>query len=497
MSSSGGGLRRRHVGGGGSDSLGGLSDDGPSLVRQLKRLDIYPKMEEEFTVKTQAGGMVSVVTVIIALLFLWSELQTYSRPIHVEHVKVDTTNHDDSLKINLNITFPRISCGGVMVDVMDIAGQQQVNVQKSIIKQRLDRNTGAFIGGQYIDLHVVDPHAAMRQAQQGQGQAGSHAGGGGGGHHHHHGHNHAHRRLLTLLSDEVIAGVEKVEADPSKEGEGCMIAGTLRVNRVAGNFHVALGASHRSGGRHIHHFMLSDLHRFNTSHVINHLSFGDDVPTSPLDGVSRFLDKGTAHFQYFIKVVPTTFIDSATGEKTLTNQYSVTQQMKEIPLDADSMAFAKKIPGVFFLYDISPFRVTVTEESRSFTEFLVSICAILGGIVTIAGLVDSVLFHTNRIVQEQSLDSLQEASSALMSTIQSAALQPQTPPVSASASSSSSASASSASYSVQKPLQPSTMTPSTVSSAASTAVSAAASTAASAASTISKSIRRPAKTNID
>ena len=45
------------------------------------------------------------------------------------------------------------------------------------------------------------------------------------------------------------------------------------------------------------------------------------------------------------------------------------------------------LPGIFFVYDISPFQVTVTEHTSSLIELVTSLCAILGGVITAAGLV--------------------------------------------------------------------------------------------------------------
>jgi hypothetical protein len=55
--------------------------------------------------------------------------------------------------------------------------------------------------------------------------------------------------------------------------------------------------------------------------------------------------------------------------------------------------------GVFFLYDFSPIMVKFTETRRSFTHFLTGVCAIIGGVFTVAGIIDSFLYHGLRSVQ--------------------------------------------------------------------------------------------------
>jgi len=151
----------------------------------------------------------------------------------------------------------------------------------------------------------------------------------------------------------------------------------------------------------VHSFRIQDAASFNSSHKISYLSFGELFPgvVNPLDGMSHMLskDEGSAHFQYFIKVVPTTYVDLG-GNMLMTNQFSVTEQKHVIKKFDSHSATTQSIPGVFFIYDLSPFMVKVTESKIAFSQFLTSVCAIVGGVFTIAGIVDSVIYHTNRLV---------------------------------------------------------------------------------------------------
>ena len=51
--------------------------------------------------------------------------------------------------------------------------------------------------------------------------------------------------------------------------------------------------------------------------------------------------------------------------------------------------------GVFFIYDISPIMVTFREERPAFSYFLTSLCAIVGGVFTVAGIVDSCIYSAS------------------------------------------------------------------------------------------------------
>jgi len=48
------------------------------------------------------------------------------------------------------------------------------------------------------------------------------------------------------------------------------------------------------------------------------------------------------------------------------------------------------------MYDLSPIMVKFSEKTKSFAHFLTGICAIIGGVFTVAGLIDSVLYSSMR-----------------------------------------------------------------------------------------------------
>ena len=138
---------------------------------------------------------------------------------------------------------------------------------------------------------------------------------------------------------------ERVE---ETKNEGCNIAGHVKVNKVMGNFHFAPGSPIvTKDGQHAHDMSLyqrKDL-PYNFAHTIHHMSFGapldellDVSPLSttakselvnPLDGIVKPTDMKFFSFQYFVKVVATTF-ERLDGTKTETNQYSVTSHERSL-----------------------------------------------------------------------------------------------------------------------------------------------------------------------
>ena len=62
------------------------------------------------------------------------------------------------------------------------------------------------------------------------------------------------------------------------------------------------------------------------------------------------------------------------------------------------------LPGVFFIYDISPIMVKFTEKRGSRSYFLTSLCAIVGGVFTVAGIIDGILYQGGAMLTSRKSD---------------------------------------------------------------------------------------------
>jgi outer membrane receptor for Fe3+-dicitrate len=101
-------------------------------------------------------------------------------------------------------------------------------------------------------------------------------------------------------------------------------------------------------------------------------------------------------FQYYIKIVPTRYV-KVDGETMNSNQFSVTKHKKVISI----MNGESGMPGIFFQYELSPLMVKFTERQRSFGHFATNVCAIIGGVYTVAGLIDTLLYYSVKIIQKK------------------------------------------------------------------------------------------------
>ncbi len=55
------------------------------------------------------------------------------------------------------------------------------------------------------------------------------------------------------------------------------------------------------------------------------------------------------------------------------------------------------LPGIFFVFDISPFMIEADSHSMPFLHFLTKVCAIVGGVFTVLGVIDSIIYKLGRL----------------------------------------------------------------------------------------------------
>ena len=398
---------------------------------------------------------------------------------------IHTTNSlGKRMRVNLNITFPALHCNDVHLDVIDVAGDSQLEISDSMFKQRLSikdgtpRSTAKIAAEANIKAEEDKKYREAVAKKIPENYCGPCYG--------------AHQKEGDCCNtcDDVLSAYKKKrwnenavqplaeqciregrgKNEPKKMtgGEGCNLSGHFTVNRVAGNFHIAMGEGVDREGRHIHQFLPEDRINFNASHVVHELSFMDDeygdvISGSSENGKKKFKtemnkvgingeksmngvdkvvteDTGTTGlFQYFIKVVPTTYKGDIIDDLGIpsndnvpkileTNRYFYTERFRpligevheEAILSGDpdrGMAGAHVggktggtlhekmehhdsqnavLPGVFFVYEIYPFAVEVTKNSVPFMHLWIRIMATVGGVFTLMSLIDGVLYSREK-----------------------------------------------------------------------------------------------------
>lgn len=377
------------------------------FLSALKRFDAYPKTLEDFRIQTSAGGTITVFSAILMILLFAAEIRDYLTPAMNEELFVDTSR-GEKLKINFDLIVHHVSCDYLSLDAMDVSGEQHIGIEHNVYKRRLDLEGKPLEEAQREN--TLGETAKIVNKTTGSNneidviKCGSCYGA-----------ENAEMKCCNTCQDVKQAyakktwkfdprGVEQCKDGKNSEAEeralkeGCQLYGYLEVNRVGGSFHVGPGKSFSINHVHVHDVQPFSSEEFNLTHTIRHLSFGRNVEgmDAPLNGILGYAERGATMFQYYLKIVPTTYA-RADGNVFLTNQYSVTRHQKVVSL----MSGESGMPGVFFTYELAPFMVKYSEKEKSLGHFLTGLCAIIGGIFTVAGILDKLVYNSSRIIQKK------------------------------------------------------------------------------------------------
>lgn len=254
------------------------------------------------------------------------------------------------------------------------------------------------------------------------------------GHHEHHSYygERDHESLVkfawSLVPRGVIEGEERrglEEKDPTDTQDhegvlrkapqtaGCNIEGFVLVKKVPGNLMVSA-----SSGAHSF-----DASTMNLTHWVHHLSFGRPLTKRRQDAVDRLLPH---HFHiaedtpgrithmlfkslhdnvthdHYLQVVMTEV--KPLGYKERLKNHQLRQTLQSYDYTAHSnIVQSPQVPVARFHYELSPMQVMITEQRRSFSHFITNVCAIIGGVFTVAGIIDAMLHTTISMVKKVNL----------------------------------------------------------------------------------------------
>lgn len=191
--------------------------------------------------------------------------------------------------------------------------------------------------------------------------------------------------------------------------EGCNIHSQFHASRATGSIHFVPGRLYQRLGWRVRETLSATTRQLNLSHTVHALEFGDPFPgqVNPLAETSQIRGQaGTTgrkalvngRYSYNIKIVPTLYQTSSLWmggtSQVESYQYSVTRHFNPTE-GADGLNL---IPGVFVLYDLSPIKIQVsrTHPYPSLLHFILQLCAVCGGVLTVGGIIDAVMHHGMR-----------------------------------------------------------------------------------------------------
>jgi len=404
------------------------------LFGGLKGIDAFGKTMEDVKVKTRTGAFLTLIAAAIILSFTTMEFLDYRRVYTDTSIIVDKSR-GEKLTVKMNVTFPRVPCYLLSLDVMDISGETQRDLSHNILKTRLDDKGVAVPNSHSAELKndLEKMNSAKSEGYCGSCYGGTEPEGGCCNTCEQVREAYVQRGWSFGNPDAIEQCKDEGWSDKLKEqsNEGCSISGRVRVNKVVGNIHLSPGRSFQTTGRNFYElvpYLRDDGNPHDFSHTIHEFAFeGDDeydyrkaqlskdmklkmgIEANPLDGAVGKTKVPQYMFQYFLKVVSTQF-QTLEGKKVNTHQYSATHFERDLtkgsqadtPQGVHVMHGVNGVPGAFFNFEISPILVVHSETRQSFAHFVTSTCAIVGGVLTIASLLDGALFATNRAIKKGS-----------------------------------------------------------------------------------------------
>ncbi|TEB18404.1 Sec1-domain-containing protein [Coprinellus micaceus] len=375
---------------------------------------------EDVKVKTRTGALLTLISAAIILAFTSIEFFDYRR-VNVDTSIVVDRSRGEKLTVNLNITFPRVPCYLLSLDVMDISGEVQRDLSHNVLKVRLEKD-----GKEVPNSHTAELESELQKNSEAKkdGFCGSCYGG-------------LEPEMAYVNRGWSFSNPDAIDqcrqegwADKLREqaDEGCNISGRIRVNKVIGNIHLSPGRSFQTNRQNIYElvpYLRDDGNKHDFSHIVHHLAFETDdeydywkaasgqkmkkklgLEKNPMDGIEARTYKAQYMFQYFLKVVSTQF-RTLDGQVVNTHQYSTTSFERDLTEGANGEAQGVHVqhgvtglPGAFFNYEISPIQVVHSEVQQSFAHFLTSTCAIVGGVLTVASIIDGVLYAGTKVLKK-------------------------------------------------------------------------------------------------
>lgn len=218
------------------------------------------------------------------------------------------------------------------------------------------------------------------------------------------------KEALLTFAEQLAASAgqpkkEHAQLTKAPRVSGCNLAGFVLVKKVPGTLHfTAHGEGHSFG----HAWM-------NMTHAIHGLHFGTR-PTPrkyqllkklhPAGLDAQWLDKLQGQLmmssepshthEHYLQVVMTT-VEPAGGNArnvlgSLYDAYEYTAHSHTYASDTN--------PTAKFTYDLSPIQIIVREGQRHWYHFLTTTCAIVGGVFTVAGILDAILYQSFKLAKK-------------------------------------------------------------------------------------------------
>lgn len=330
------------------------------LKSRFKRFDAHRKAKAEVQSQTISGALITICSVFIVFSLIISEYSSYLRLEYASHMIPDKTVGFESIDIQFSLSFKSIKC------------------DKLSFQQSVTRGT----------LHTHD-------------------------------------------EGKIIKSPLKID---NNHVEGCTLEGSILVDKVDGNFRFMIKPEFDSSnsptitrnGQHMISISRPQIKPIDLSHQVHYLRFiprdisdYDDVDDQyPTDIQNTFTTELINHdynsnndpnknndniigvYNYGVRAVT---IHEQFLNRTLkhTTQLSVLNREISLSLAGNGISIAgypvHNEIGILFSYDFYPIMLeTIETRAQTLFQFLTGLCAILGGTITVLGLLDRIVHESTK-----------------------------------------------------------------------------------------------------
>ncbi|GEQ71838.1 hypothetical protein JCM33374_g5524 [Metschnikowia sp. JCM 33374] len=305
-----------------------------SFTRKVQAFDAFPKVAPEASVRSERGGLSTVLTILCMLMIIWVQVGGFLGGYVDRRFAVDKEIRS-SLEINIDMVVA-MPCQFLTTNVMDITSDTYM--------------AGEVLNFQGVDFSVPEMFSINNE-------------------------NNAHDtpELDEIMQETLRAEYRVSGARANEDAPACHVFGTIPVNYVKGEFFITAKGSLFRDRSFVHP------ESYNFTHVIYEYSYGDFYPfiNNPLDFTAKITDEKLQQYQYFSKVVPTVY--EKLGISIDTYQYALTEiHHKSQPEDLQPS-------GIYFAYSFEPIKLIIKEKRIGFISFVAKLATILSGLLIAAG----------------------------------------------------------------------------------------------------------------
>jgi len=282
---------------------------------------------------------------------LINEYLNYRQNIMTTLTYVDKDRGTDQVLVNINLELPNFPCELLSIEIRNDLGLRVQTLEGNLTKYSI--NSKNEILGQ-------KPYALENLGRFG------------------HDHDHIAQPDYDMVKNQI------------KNKEGCRLEGSFNIDAVPGSFIISGKAFYPT----IERLRREGLDTSNLEHKINYLYFGESLTKrdlrfgvlrnnlfNTLNEKTRKNEKQQMVYQYYLKIVPVKYRYMNYKPQ---NKYQYTY-------NSFSDFVYNGIPSIYFKYDLSPITIEYKYTRMKYLTFLINVFAILGGVFTVAGILDAII----------------------------------------------------------------------------------------------------------